>query len=253
MRIVIDHPPLLALIMAVLLGFATWLGQRLAADDAGSETPLGPVQGAVLGLAGLMLGFSFSMALSRYEQRRSLVVDEANAIGTTYLRAGLLAPDLRDAARPLLRRYVTARLAYFGAAEDRHEIAAAEASAARLQVALWRIAEQASAVAPNAITGSFIRSLNQTIDLEAERDAARHNRLPGTVWVVLITVTAGASFFTGLLLRGRYRATLAALPVILAIVLGLIAELDTPRAGLLTISQHSMERLEASLRPNAVR
>ncbi|HEX7391076.1 MAG TPA: hypothetical protein VF286_13275 [Acidiphilium sp.] len=250
MRIVANHPVLLALIMVIVLGVATWIGQHLASGDE-TDVPLGPMQGAVLVLAGLMLGFSFSMALARYEHRRSLVINEANAIGTTYLRAGMLAPNLRDEARTLLRRYVDARLAYLRATSEKRRLAGGVAEA-RLQDALWRNAEQAAAAAPTPVTVGFVTSLNQMIDIEAERVATRHDRLPGAVWLVLIVVTVGASLFTGMLMRGRHRVVLAVLPVMLAVILGLIADLDTPRTGLLTVSQYSMERLAAGLKSGGI-
>ncbi|HUZ65813.1 MAG TPA: hypothetical protein VMU82_19085 [Acetobacteraceae bacterium] len=249
MRPILDQPFLIVLIAAALLGAATVLGQFCAARDpvAGGENPLAPIQGATLGLAGLLIAFSFSMALHRYEQRRTLVVEKANAIGTTALRASLLPAPFGDAATPLLRRYVAVRLAYFAAGTAPAAIAAAEAGAARLQGRLWQLAEHAAGPAPNAITASFVRSLNQMIDLEAERDAARRNRLPPVVWAGLLVVTLGASFFTGSSLRGRHPLALATLPLILALVLGMIGELDTPRGGLVQISQHSMVRLQAGL------
>lgn len=245
MGFVLNHVLVLIVVAAAGLVGASALGFFTAPSEPG-EYKLAPVQGAVLGLTGLLLGFSISLALSRYEHRRVLVVDEANAIGTTWLRASLLPAPMDQAARPLLERYVGARLAFFQAGDDPAAIAKAEARAAHLQTALWAIATQAAAAAPNSITASFIRALNGMIDLEAERDAARRDRLPWVMWGGLFLVTLVASFFTGAALRGQRWWVLLVLPLTFALLLGLIGEFDTPRNGLVQVSQHSLERLQAS-------
>jgi hypothetical protein len=212
MGFVLDHAAVLIGLSAMLLCGASAIGFFTARREAGAY-PLAPVRGAVLRLIGLLLGFSISLALTHYEHRRVLVVDGANAIGTTWLRAGLLPAPMDAAARPLLERYVTARLAFFQASNDPAAIAKAEALAAHLQTNLWTIATKAAAAAPNTITASFIRALNGMIDLEAERDAARRDRLPLAKSGGLFLVTLVASFFTGAALRGQRWLVLPVLPL----------------------------------------
>ncbi len=246
---VVDHVlVLIALAAGVFIG-ASALGYLSARKRVG-EYQLAPVQGAVLGLTGLLLGFSISLALSRYDHRRVLVVREANAIGTTWLRTDLLPAPLGSEARPLLERYVGARLAFFRAGDHERAIAKAEAQAAGLQTTLWAIATKAAVVAPNSITARFIQALNGMIDVEAERDAARRDRLPWVMWGGLFLVTMVASFFTGAALAGQRWVVLLVLPLTFALLLGLIGEFDTPRNGLVQISQHSLERLQASFAPH---
>lgn len=247
MRFVLDHPWLLAVVAVVLQALAAAVGVAVAPRRKEARDALTPVQAGVLGLAGLLLGFSFSMSLSRFEERRALVVQEANAIGTTQLRAGLLSRDLAEAAAPLLARYVDARLVVFDPGADEAAAARASSEAVRLQSGLWRIAEQAAAVAPTPVTASFIVTLNEMIDLEASRDEAARNRLPGVVWFALLVVTLGSSLLTSELGLALSRGPLATLAVVFAVVLGLIAELDTPRAGWLQVSEYPMQRLHQGL------
>lgn len=253
--IVARHPLIFGLIMMVVLGVAALLGRLAGGTDteAPAKLALIPVQAAILSLAGLMLGFSFNMALARYEHRRTLVIAEADAISTSYLRAALLPAPYAAPARRLLGRYVGVRLDYLEAGFDRTAIEAAERRSARLQDRLWHVTGQAVAAQANAITGRFVQSMNDMFDLEADSDAALHDTMPAVVWLTLLVVTLGASFYTGLILRSRNRAALMSLPLIFAVVLALIAELDSPRTGFLTVSEHSLQRVAASIAAPASR
>jgi len=114
-----------------------------------------------------------------------------------------------------------------------------------LQQQMWFDAVAAARERPNPITGSFIQSLNETIDLSAKRLEALENRIPAIVWWVLFLAAAVACFLTGRLYRRQRTFAVFALPLVLAAVLGLIADLDAPRTGLIRISQRSMIRLQA--------
>jgi hypothetical protein len=146
-------------------------------NPAAAEGHSGSVQGAVLGLLGLLLGFSFAMAVGRNETRRALTVDEANSIGTTWLRADFLDEPERTEVRSLLRRYTQLHL-------DSHDVDGGQdvakllAESTGIQNRLWAIARQAAAGKPDAVTVSFITTLNETIDLQASRLAARRNHVP---------------------------------------------------------------------------
>src|SRR5258705_3843054 len=137
------------------------LGLRLhTAKDGARKGQIGGIQGAVLGLLGLLLGFTFAMAVKRYDTRRGLVLQEANAVGTTYLRASLL-PDAQQApVKDLLRRYVDIRLKYWPLVDDPAKLAEGMRLIADIQGELWKHATEAAKEAPNDITATFIESLN---------------------------------------------------------------------------------------------
>jgi hypothetical protein len=184
----------LALILAAIeLGH--WLGVRAGGETAGNVSTL---EGAVIGLLALILGFTFAMGLSRFETRRDAILTEANAIGTTALRARLLPETHRKEVLGLLRDYVNVRLDITQRPGTRDDLAAAIEKSNALQEKLW---QQAMAVAAtdNAMvpTGLFIQTLNETIDDQAKRLAALRNRVPNIVLLALFGIAIVASGFAG--------------------------------------------------------
>jgi hypothetical protein len=230
-------------------GFRT--GMRLfVAHDERRKGQVSGIQGAVLGLLALLLGFTFSMAVTRYEHRRDLVLQEANSIGTTYLRASLLPEAHKTALAAKLRRYVDVRLAFYSAGNDHAKIAAAENEASAMQRELWAHTIAAAKEAPTPITAAFINSLNETIDLDATCLHALLSRVPSAVWL-LVLVVAGAGCYASGYSAGASGARTGfsngMLPVLIAVVITLIADFDRPRQGLIGISQQPLLDLKANL------
>lgn len=228
-------------------------GLRLyAAKDEGRKTQIGGVQGAVLGLLGLLLGFTFAMAVSHYDGRRGLVLKEANAIGTTWLRASLLPEAQVAPVKELLRRYTEARLNYQRLADDPAKLAEGLRVCAGLQAELWTHATAAAKEAPTPITATFIVALNETIDVDAERLAAGRARIPAGVWLLVIMVAACGCFTTsyGAGAEGE-RSTLGGvfLPLLFTVVIVLIFDLSHSRQGMITVSQQPMVDLLQSIQP----
>lgn len=191
-RVVIFVTALLLLLAE--LGFRQ--GLRLHEDEA-RKAQIGPLQGSVLGLLALLLGFTFAMAMQRYDIRRDLVVQEANAIGTTFLRASFLPEPHRAEVENLLRRYVDVRLGFYAAGDDAAKIAAEEKAAADIQRRLWSHAVAAGQTSNSPLTASFVSALNDTLDLDATRFAAMRNRVPATVWLLLLAVAGCGCWATG--------------------------------------------------------
>lgn len=166
---------LLLVLFAAILAGASEAGFRLGrrAESRSTEnakSKLGVVAGGILALLGLLLGFTMSMAVTRFEARKQLVLDEANAIGTSYLRTRLLpAPESTEIAN-LLREYVAVRIRYADAVEDSDRLRATREQAAHLQNEFWTRAVAYGQKDPNAVkAGLLLQSLNQVIDLEAAR------------------------------------------------------------------------------------
>jgi hypothetical protein len=226
--------------------FGRWRG-RLAKHEM--ETPVGAISAALLGLLAFLLAFTFGMAASRFDTRRELVLNEANAIGTTYLRAALLPEPQRTEIRALLRAYVDARLEAARPAMTVTALARSE----ELQDRLWSQAVIAGEKSPTPITGLFIQSLNDVIDMHAKRvTMGMRNRIHFTIWGALyftaILAMLGVGYHAGLTSATRTLATLA-LAVTFSGILWLIADLDRPQEGLLTASQQAMIDLQKSLTP----
>ena len=239
------------LLAAAELGFRFGLRLHRAKDEA-RKGQISGVQGAMLGLLALLLGFTFAMAVGRYEKRRELVLDEANAIGTTYLRASLLPQAHQAAVEDLLRRYVDVRLAFYGAGADRTRQAAAEKNAAKIQRELWSHAIAAGKETPSPIVATFISTLNETIDLDAARLHALRTHVPGAVWLLVLAVSACgccASGYGAGASGARSAFANIALPLLIAVVITLIADLDRPRHGLIGINQQPLLDLKGSLAP----
>jgi hypothetical protein len=247
MSAVLDHPLLFFPLVLVLLFVAGWVGTWLKVRyaetvDAGSSS-FKTLESAVLGLLALLLGFSFSMAVSRYDLRRDLEIGEANAIGTTWLRTSSLNEPARTAARSLLKEYVPVRIAFFAAGTDREAIAASLSRAGAIQNELWRVAADDANGHRDPVTALFLATLNDTIDFSEKRTAALENRIPGAAWVLLIFMSSAASCLVGIGATVRSRALLLVLPLIVGAALVLILDLDSPRAGFVRVQQNSMERV----------
>jgi hypothetical protein len=221
---------------------------RRKRSEQEKEAPVGAMVGAALGLLAFMLAFTFGMATSRFDASRQVLLDEANAIGTTYLRAGLFAEPYRSEIRKLLREYVNVRLE--GVNLNKYEEAVRKSE--DLHAHLWAQATSLVETDPNSfIVGLFIQSLNDTIDLHAKRvTVGLGRRIPVTIWIVLFIMTAlslaAMGYHAGL---SGTRRSLAILPIALsfALVILLIVDLDRPGKGLIGVSQQAMIDLQKSM------
>ena len=211
------------------------------------EAPVGAMVGATLGLLAFMLAFTFGSAAERYDSRRQLVLDEANAIGTTYLRAGML-PDRRDEVRRLLRDYVDTRLEAVRSGKIVDGIRQSE----QLQEQLWAQAVTLGERNPGSIVvGLFVTSLNEVIDIHSKRlTAGVRNRIPGAIWLALLAVAvlalAAMGYHAGLAGPTRSLAQVA-VALTFSVVIGLIGDLDRPQEGTLTVSQQALVDLRQSM------
>jgi hypothetical protein len=205
--------------------------------------------GAMLGLLAFMLAFTFGMAASRFDTRKQLVLEEANAIGTTYLRTAML-PDKREEIRALLRSYVDNRLEAVRSDRVANEIVKSE----EIQGQLWSAATAVALQHPDSIiVGLFVQSLNEVIDLHAKRvTASLRNRIPGTIWLALLTIAtlslAAMGYHSGLVGTVRSLAVIV-VAVTFSAVIALIADLDRPQEGSLTVSQQALIDVRQSMNP----
>jgi hypothetical protein len=239
-------------VFLVVLEAGFRLGRRaLANSPEGEITELATIQGAMLGLLGLLLGFTFSMAITRFEARKQLLLDEVNAIGTTFLRAQILPDPARQEVSSLLRRYVDIRLEAYHYLADSGQARSLGDQTSQLQRQLWGQAARLGDQHPRSVpTGLFISSLNEVIDLYAKRQTALENHVPEIILILLYFVACIAFGLIGYASaaggRRNFVATLIASIAIAAVIL-VIIDLDRPQRGLIRVSQKQMLELHDSL------
>ena len=249
---------LVLLFVSILLLSLAEAGYRLALrthqlDKDAAEVHSGTVQGAVLGLLGLLLGFSFAMAVGRYEARRTLVLEEANSIGTTWLRTDFLNTPIREEVRDLLLRYTRLRVEKFAMLDDPASMARFRKEVSEIHTALWAKSALAARTNPTPLAATFIVSLNETIDLDASRMAEGRNHVPGAVWLLLLIVSGSCAWSSGYgsgAVGQRSSFSQFVFPILIGIVITLIVDIDRPRNGLIGVSQQPMQDLLDSIRPN---
>jgi hypothetical protein len=203
------------------------------------KAPVNAAVGATLSLLAFLLAFTFSMAASRFDIRKQVVLREANAIGTTYLRAEFLEENMREEVRSALREYAALRAG--GAAA----ITTAEGmqKSTELQDRLWKVATYAGNHSPSVSTALFIQSLNEMIDLDTERVTANRNRVPDSIWLMLSIVTLLSMVAVGYqfgLTGERSWVVIFFLVAAFSTVITLIADLDRSQGGLVQVSQQPL-------------
>lgn len=201
---------------------------------------------ASLGLLAFLIGFTFSMTLQRYDTKRQLVVKEANALGTTWLRTDLLAADDRQRVQAILREYVDQRIVY-GESHNETDEDAAYAQTLRQQDALWKAVIQAVAPDQDSEFGSLmISTTNESIDLAAERKAARKAHTPPRILRILAIYALVAAGIVGFQ-KSRHRISTTLFFALLSLAVVLIYDMDRPTTGMINISQQPMLDLKESI------
>lgn len=249
----LDHPSLFSplclvgLLVTVLVGMALRQRRPELVPDAHVDH-FNALETSVLSMFALMLGFSFSMAVSRLEYRRNLQIDEANAISTAYLRTATLPPDLRAAARDDLRRYVETRVQFGIHNIDDGTLGQVRKTAITVRASLWRSALAAAELQHrDTLSVNYISAIAALRELDEKRLAALENRIPHAGWAVLLFFAVAGAFLDGLRVPSRAPALMIILPMVMTAGLTLVNDLDTPRSGWVQADQSSMMRLQHEL------
>ena len=237
-----------AALVATGIGYLAGRSLRRRTDDL--HEPVGVVQTALLGFVGLILAFGLALAVGRYETRRASVVEEANAIGTTYLRAQTLAEPMRRRSLELLTAYTDTSIRLADAVPSSSAAKEALADGQRLQRELWALAGRSLAHAPTASAPRlYVETLNHMIDQQTVRKAALNNRVPPAVlWFELASAMlalALLAFYLALLERSVWTVLLAA--ALVGCLLLITFDLDRPRRGLITVPATPLTDLRASM------
>jgi hypothetical protein len=232
----------LGLVLAGIMFGATvtglLVGRAIAARSQHLREPIGVLQGALVGFMGLVLAFGLSLAVGRYESRRADVVNEANAIGTTYLRAQTLAEPVRTESLALLRRYTDISIAISDTVpgSPAHDRAIAESGS--YQDRLWALAGQALDEAPvDSAPRLYVETLNEMFDAQADRVYGLSNRVPTAVLVLEVAgaATAVAVLALHLAMFGRGVSTVLLASLLVTVLLLVTFDLDRPTRGLIRV------------------
>jgi hypothetical protein len=212
--------------------------------------PFGVLQAALLGLVALLLAFGLTMAVGRYDARRAAVVEQANAIGTTYLRAQTLREPLRGRSLEQLVRYTDSTIALSEAVPGSAASREAIAEGARLQRSLWRLAGEALSGSPtDSAPRLYVETLNEMIDMQTVQVSALNNRVPTSVLVVEVVGAAAAlgllALYLAILARGVLTVVLAA--AFVSVLLLITFDLDRPVRGLVRVPDTPLVALRASM------
>ena len=245
------HPPLVFAISFVVLWFATWTGAFLR-GKLGLEVPedlredFGVILAASLTLLGLIIGFSFSMATTRYDLRKNYEEAEANAIGTEYVRTDLLPPADAGQVRALLRQYTDLRIQFYNI-RDRDQLPRVNQDTARLQVKLWAAVAGPANAQPTSVRALAVSGMNDVLNSQGYTQAAWWNRIPAAAWGMMTAIAIVSNLLLGIGAH-RTKATLfVVVPLVVAVSFMLIADIDSPRGGIIRVRPQNLESLRSSL------
>jgi hypothetical protein len=252
MTFVLDHP--LIVFAVAFLGMAACAEIGAVMARRGAITPearesFGVVQTVTLTLLGLIIGFSFSMALSRYDQRKNFEEDEANAIGTEVVRADLLPSADAARIRTLLVQYLDLRIAFYDT-RNADQVPAIVARTARVQAELWGAVRGPALAQPTQVSALAVSGMNDVLNSQGYTQAAWWNRIPKAAWGLMGVLAMVSNVLVGLGIR-RARGEpllLLILPFVLGTSFLLIADIDSPRGGLIHVAPVNLQDLAVSLR-----
>ena len=249
-----QYPLLLCVLSFIALWLSAWGGlsfrRRQGTLDEELREDFGFILAATLTLLGLIIGFSFSMATSRYDQRKNYEEAEANAIGTEYVRADLLPVADAASVRALLRKYLDERILFYKA-HDEQELQQINVRTANLQTELWSAIRAPATAQPNPVMALVVSGMNDVLNSQGYTQAGYWNRIPTAAWGLMAAIAIGCNLLVGYGSRSAKAGSklLPILPFVVAIAFMLIADIDSPRHGIIRVSPHNLISLAESLPP----
>jgi len=247
----LTHYPLLLFVvsflaLSVVAIAGSWLRRPFPNADDERNEHLGIILASTLTLLGLIIGFSFSMASNRYDQRKNFEEAEANAIGTEILRADFLPTADAANVRKLLAEYTGLRIQFYLNRDDDQRKQIGDRTA-RLQTALWSAVRSSSAAQPTPVEALALAGMNDVINSQGYTQAAFWNRIPTAAWFLMAVIALCSSALMGYRSGKAGRSLLFVLPLIVSFAFLLIADIDAPRHGLIEVRPQNLESLAKSL------
>lgn len=250
MKAILDHP--LALFPTSL--FVLWLSVQVGAlirrmrplpEDERGDFAL--VVSASLTLLALIIGFTFSMAVSRYDQRKNYEEEEANAIGTEYVRADLLPASDGAKIRDLLEQYLEQRVLFY-TSHDPHQLAQIDSKTSKLHTEMWITVKSAAEAHPTPPVTLAVWGMNDVLNRQGYTQAAWWNRIPVAAWSLMASLAICCSLLIGYGSRRREHFLFTVLPFLVSVAFFLIADIDSPRTGGIRVAPQNLISLSQSLR-----
>jgi hypothetical protein len=249
---ILNFPPVVFACSFVALWLAEWVGARGHKKrpelEKNRRDDFNLIAAASLTLMGLIIGFSFSMAISRYDQRKNYEEAEANAIGTEYVRADLLPGTDCGRVRALLRNYLNQRILFYETRNE-GELQQINAATAELQNDLWTAVQSPAVARPTPLTALAVSGMNDVLNSEGRTQASWWNRIPGEAWGLLAIIALCSNMLIGYGVSGTGTKgpLFLVLPFLVSISLLLISDIDSPRGGLVRVRPQNLESLWHSL------
>jgi len=251
--VILDYPLVLFALSLVALALAAWFGSAILGRRRDPSEDIhddyGTILAATLTLLGLIIGFTFSMAVSRYDQRKNLEEEEANAIGTAYVRADLLPDSDGARVRTLLKQYLDVRLQFYDA-PNAQDLTANAARRAKLQAELWAAVQAPVTAQPTAVAALVAKGMNDVLNAQGYTQAAWWNRIPQAAWLLMVAIAICSNVLIGYGTQGTKaaRRLLLVTPLVISIAFFLIADIDSPRGGVIHVKPQNLKALADSLR-----
>jgi hypothetical protein len=247
----LDYPRILFLVSLLILWLSAQIGivlrrRRFVQEEERDD--FGVVQAATLTLLGLIIGFSFSMATSRYDLRKTYEEAEANAIGTEYVRAGLLPAASAAGVRAQLRKYLDLRIQFYRT-RNKGDLQRINSDTAQLQDQMWSAVQDPAVAQPSPVIALAVAGMNDVLNSQGYTQAAWWNRIPGAAWSLMIAIAISCNILIGYGSHGSGAKSglLFVLPLVVSISFLLIADIDSPRGGFIHIVPQNLVSLSQSL------
>ena len=254
MSFLVDHPILTFVVTVVVLWVSSRFGAalRIRRSDMVEEErgDYGVLLTSMLTLLGLIIGFSFSMASSRYDQRKNLEEEEANAIGTEYVRADLLPADTAEKVRALLRSYLDQRISFY-TIHSGDQLRQINATTAKLQAELWNTVKAPAGTDRSAVEALAVSGMNDVLNSQGYTQAAWWNRIPIGSWGLMWAIAVCCNVMIGFYIRPKDPKNIQfIMPIVIAVAFLLMADIDSPRRGIITVHPQNLLSLADSLNPH---
>jgi len=255
MTFLVNHPVLVFVVTVAVLAASARFGAALRKGrddmDEKERADYGIILAAILTLLGLIIGFTFSMASTRYDQRKNYEEEEANAIGTEYVRADLLPAANAEKIRELLRSYLDQRILFYTTTSG-DKLRQVTATTAKLQSELWDAVKTPASTGRSAVEALTVSGMNDVLNSQGYTQAAWRNRIPLAAWALMCVIAICCNVMIGYYMRPTDNKGIRFLvmPIIVAISFLLIADIDSPGRGIIRVQPQNLISLADSINPH---
>jgi hypothetical protein len=249
--LILNRPLLFFIVTFLLLWLAAWIGMILRSRrnqfSENMRSDYSVIVGATLTLLGLLIGFTFSMATTRFDMRKTLEEEEANAIGTEYARSDLLPAQDSARLQALLRQYTGLRIRFY-TTRDQTDLQRIGAETSKIQSQLWTTVAGAAKLQPSPLSALASSGMNDVLNSQGYTQAAWWNRIPIAAWLLMFLIAALANVLLGYGMHDKSTVLYVILPLAVSISFFLIADIDSPRGGVIRIQPQNLYALAESLK-----